>query len=267
MRKLFLISGLALLAVVSCRKDSIKPYSGENDSVCFVSQMTPFSFRGVVEDKKTFLIPLTLIGNVADYDREVSVRVMDSEKNTAVENKDFVLKSASVKAGATKGELEIEINNLPVGQEYLNVYLEIIPNVHFQAGYKEYMKTHVEWSESYVRPANQNVWFLWYNYLAPCYSRAYHEFLIQLFGDEIERAVYQPAQLETGENLVYWPVDMWYAAKRRLRQEVMDHDAQHPDQPLRHSNDYEWYKSTSVPVGEGIGYTGDLPPTILETLE
>ena len=260
------MTGLVLLSAVSCSKDPIKPYSGENDSICFAAQTSSFSFRGVAEDAKTFIIPLTLIGNVADYDREVSVRVMASDKNTAVENRDFVLKGAKVGAGQTGGELKIEISNLQTGQEYLNVYLEIIPNEHFQAGYKKYMSAHVEWSESYVRPTHEDVWSNWFLYLAPCYSRAYHEYLIQLFGEEVERAVRQPYYLEDDETLVYWPVDMWFGAQRKLRQEIMDHDAEHPDAPLRHSSDYEWYKSSNVPVGEGVKYTGALPPTFLETL-
>lgn len=266
MRKLFLLSGLVLLLAISCRKDEIDPYSGNDNSICFAAQSVSFSFRGMTEDKKTFIIPLTLIGHVVDYDREVTVKVLDSEKNTAVENTDFVLKKAMVKAGATKGELEIEINNLSLDKERLCVYLEIIPNSHFKTGYVKYMSALVEWSKTFVRPANENVWFLWYSYFSKCYSKAYHEFVVQTLGDEVDRAVASPSHLVEGEDLVYWPVDIWYASVRKLRQAVIDYDQKHPDAPLRHSSDYESYKSSAVPVGEGQKYTGDLPPTIIETL-
>ena len=97
MRNMLLMTGLVLLLSVSCKKDAIDPYSAENNSICFAAQSSSLSFRGVSDEKKSFFIPLTLIGCVADYDREVTIRVMDSDRNTAVENKDFVLKRAVVK--------------------------------------------------------------------------------------------------------------------------------------------------------------------------
>lgn len=263
MKKIIYIIFFAVLtAAVSCKQDPIKPYALEDSAVCFASQSSTFSFKGVTEDRLTFSIPLTLVGLVTDYDRPVDVRVHVADENTAVEGKDFTIKEAVVRAGASSGEVLVEINNLEEGVTSLSVLLEIVPNSHFIAGYKSFMVSRMLWSEEYTRPSEYNVWWNWYYYICPGYSRALHEFVVQVMGEEIEYAVSRPGYVTDG--LVYWVIDKWYATSRLVRQRVAEYDAAHPGEPLMHSEDYESYKGPKVAVG-----SGDKPekiPTIYETL-
>lgn len=263
MKRLLIISlFIAFLVSVSCTQDGIKPYNIEDSAICFANQSSTFSFKGVTEDKLTFTIPLTLVGVVADYDREVTVKVYDTEENTAVEGRDFVIKDAVVRAGELSGEIVIDINNLAEGVTNLNVILEILPNDHFRAGYKKLMTSRILWSEEYTRPSEYNVWWCWYYYICPGYSRALHEFVVQVMGEDIEVAVSRPGHVKDG--LVYWAVDKWYATSRLIRQKVAEYDSANPDNPLMHSEDYESYKGPSVAVGSG--QKPEKLPTVYETL-
>ena len=109
------------------------------------------------------------------------------------------------------------------------------------------------------------VWRYWYLYISHGYSRDFHKFLVEQYGDDIERYTCSKTYAEKDPTLIYKLPTWWFNVNREIRETVRDHDLAHPDAPYRHSADYESYKGYGVPVGEGDKAEG-LPPTFLETL-
>lgn len=258
------VLALCLGLAFSCQEIDIAPYSIDDSAVCFSATSSQFSMKGVSEDWITVQIPVTLIGPSADFDRDISIRIADAEGDTAVEGRDFEILSHSVPAGALGGYVEMKIKNLDEGVSRLRTTLEIVANENFQLGYPAYVSSHIEWSEEYVRP-EVGVWRYWYLYFCHGYSRRLHQLIVDTFGEEIETYTGAASYAKANPSLVMKMPTWWYEASRILYKTVRDYDSAHPEEPLRHSDDFQSYSGYSVAVGEGT--TPEVIPTIFETLE
>lgn len=257
---------LLIVFVSSCTKDEIETYSVDNSAMVFQSRTVSFSMRNMTETSAEFSIPLDLIGPITDYDRPVNVQVVDSEQSNAVEGTDFNIVDASIKAGAQTGEIILNINALPEGAENKAIVLQILPNEYFIAGYPDLSTSTVIWSNEYVRPANIKVWESWFTFFCTGYSKNLHKVILDVFGEEIEYTTHKrPTDAEEAQGYIFRNISWWYPASRQLREYVSDYDADHPDAPLMHSDDYEVYPSYQTPVGAGT--RPEVIPTILETLK
>ena len=259
MKKLLFILFAAPL-VLSCKQDSIKTYSVENSAINFNSTRNAISLIGVTDEKVELLVPVTLVGPVTDYDREITLSVEDS---TAHLGSDFRIVSSVLKAGEYKGIITLEVDKLPEDVTSRAATLSIVPNEHFIAGVPRYQKCIVAWSEEYARPA-VSVWHAWFLFFSKSYSKDFHKVLVEVFGPEIDTYVYKKSEAQDDPSKVFKMTDWWYAANARLYEYVSTYDKAHPDAPLMHSADYELYSSYLQPVGEGEH--SDNPPTILSTL-
>lgn len=265
MKKLFASILLPALAfcLASCEEVDIPVYKVEDSAVFFATRAVSYSLKGFTGAEKELEIPVSLIGPVCDYDREIKVAVVDTSFNTAAEGRDFTVVSAGVPAGALSGKVVLNVKNLAEDVDKLAVLLEIQPNDNFARKVSKSMTTQVVWSKEYVRPSDPLVWDSWFLFFSKSYSRNLHEIIVSLFGEEVEISS-QKTGARKREDLIYRQPSWWYAASRELFEYVRDYDKAHPDAPLMHSSDYELYQNSSVPVGEG--YTPDRIPTILETL-
>ena len=264
LKSIFLCIPLVLIAF-SCKKDEIDVYKVEDSAVQFTSQTNAFSLRGLMDPLDTLQVQLSLIGPIVDYDRPVSVTISDNPRNTAKENTDFRILEAVVRAGEMYGTIVIEVKNLQGDVDELVTTMRLQPNEHFRNGTKTLMSSIVSWSEAYARPTNFKVWESWYAFFSHGYSRNYHNILISIFGEEIEKMTYKSLlDGDIAEGLIREQVGWWYAAQRTLRDYVRNYDREHPDAPLMHSDDYEFYNSESTAVGNGT--KPDEIPTIYETL-
>ena len=88
--------------------------------------------------------------------------------------------------------------------------------------------------------------------------------MVSYFGEEIETYVVQQAPAKEDPTLTYKLPTWWYSATREFREWVKKTDAENPSNPLRHSDDYEQYRTYTTAHGEGE--KPDLIPTIYETL-
>ena len=252
----------AALTLFACSKSEIPVYRLEDSAVCFQQVNNNFSMRNMEEPTRDLTIPVVLIGQVTDYARPLTVTRDDG---TAVEGQDYSVVSAGVPAGSLTGAVVLRANRLE-GVTEKTLTLTLHPNEHFREGYPAKLKAHVIWTESYERPALQ-VWRYWYLYISHGYSREFHKFLVEQYGDDIERYTCSQAYARDYPelNLIYKLPTWWFNVNREIRETVRDHDLAHPDAPYRHSTDYESYKTYTVAVGEGNKADG-LPPTFLETL-
>ena len=254
-----------IVTMGSCRKSDIPVYEVKDSAVCFESRSTNFSLRGVEDEKVEFSVGVEMIGPVVDYDRMIDVRVVSDDSGTdAVEGVDFTIKSAMVAAGQMKGSVVLEVvNNLDDTVPSKTVTLEIVPNETFRLGYASYVRSVIQWSDTYVRPP-QPVWRGWFLYFSHYYSRAIHELYIEIFGESIENVVTTKTEATEG-GYEYKITTWWYSASRTLYDAVQQHDRENPDSPLMHSDDYMRYSSYETAAGNGE--KDDHTPTILETLE
>lgn len=248
----------------SCTEEDIPLYKVDDSAVYFATQTMNYSMKGFIGAEKNIEIPVTLIGPVCDYDREILVAVKDTSINTAQEGKDFTIVSACVPAGELAGKVVLNLKNLAEGTDKLSVMLEIRLNGSFAWNVSKSMTTNVIWSKEYVRPTEPLVWYDWYLFFSKSYSRNLHEIIVSIFGEDIERMSRENGA-KYRDDLIYHPqVTWWYAASRELYEYVSDHDKANPGAPLMHSSDYELYQNRDVPVGAGT--KPDRIPTILETL-
>ena len=267
MKSLKYISLIFCFYVASaCQKDEIEPYKVEDSAICFLAASNTFSMRGNTEPTMTFSIPMTLIGPVTDYDRLIDVSVVDNAGNTAIQNQDFRILESVVKAGAISGHITIEVNALSDETESMHTRLQINKNEYFRIGYPDKASSLIEWSSDYARPTNEKVWRGWFSYICHGYSKNYHKVLIEALGEEIDFAsLRKPTDDELEQGYFLKNIDWWLGASRTVVDYVENYDKNHPDAPLMHSDDYEVYKTYSVPVGEGT--KPETIPTILETLQ
>lgn len=256
-----LVLPLVLLLAGACQKDNIRTFAMEDSAVNFKARSSSFSMKGITEPTAEFSIPVEVVGIPADYDREIALEVKDS---TAVLGRDFTIVSAVIPAEALLGNIVIRVNQLTEEVPDRACTMLIKPNDFFRAGMPNYQKCIVSWTELYSRPAVYT-WRYWFLYLCPAYSQNLHKLLVEEFGLDVEKYTLSTGYLKEDPTLIFKSPTWWWSANRQLREVVAEHDAANPDAPYRHSNDYETYKTWTVPVGEGVR-PGGTPPTILETL-
>lgn len=255
-----LLTATLLLAAAACTRSEIQGFRLEDNAVCFQQVNNNFSMRAMTEDTRDLTIPVILIGQRVDYARPIS---FTRDDGTAVEGQDYTVVSAEVPAGAISGAIILRAKRLE-GVSEKSLTLTIHPNDDFREGYPGKMTATILWTESYERPLLP-VWRYWWLYFSHVYSREFHQFLVNQYGEEVERYTNSQAYVKEDPTLVYKLPTWWFAINRELRETVRDHDLAHPDAPYRHSADYESFKSYTVPVGEGEKFEGT-PPTFLETL-
>ncbi|MCQ2116321.1 MAG: DUF4843 domain-containing protein [Bacteroidales bacterium] len=248
-------------AISSCDSQEIPVYDVKNSIVYFESKSTDLSLRGVTDPTKDFKVSLSMFGPVCDYDRDITIEVVDSSFNNAVEGVDFEILSAKVPAGSMKGEMMVRLMNSD-NLEGKSVSLSIRENEHFQYLAKGASNTRMNWSKVYLRPTT-HVWYSWFLFISQGYSQKYHELLMSALGDEIEISSHRSAALKDPD-LMYHELSWWYTASREFYDFVKAHDLAHPDDPYMHSSDYEQYSVYTEPVGSGA--KPENIPTILSTL-
>ena len=254
---------LILISVFSCKQDDIDVYSMSNSAIVFNATSCSFSLKGVDSPEVTFHVPVTLIGPVADYDRPISFKVRPRDDDNAQEGVDFRVVNPVLKAGEMTTSIDVEVRNLDEGIEQMSTVLELQPNDYFIAGKPAYSISRILWSKQYVRPTYY-VWKDWYNFFCNGYSRNLHEVIVTVLGVEVEHYVSMMHYTKEDPSLTFKSPFWWFGASRMLREYVDKYDKEHPDAPLMHSEDYEFYPSFNYAVGEGK--KPETPPTILSTL-
>jgi len=254
---------LAGAVLFGCKEIDIPTFDSADTALCFAAQSSQFSMKGLSEEYLEVQIPVTLIGPESSVDRHFKVDTIAVEGSTAVKDMDFTIDEAVVEAEALQGYVALKLRKLRTGVTKLRATLRIYPTEDFKEGYPSYIKTTVEWSEEYVRP-EEGVWRYWYTFFCKGYSRNLHATIVQIFGPEVEFYTGGTGYVKKNPDLVMKMPTWWYEASRTLYQYVKKYDAEHPDAPLMHSDDYEVYTSYLTAVGEGK--KPETVPTVLETL-
>lgn len=259
MKRIFIIAALAA-ATVACTKSEIPTYDMKDCAVHFMTSSNSFSMKGVTEDEVEFRIPVVLTGQTAGYDRPIAIEVEDG---TAVQGRDYEIVKSSVDAGALEGSVVIRVKKFKDGVQSLSTRFSIVANEHFRLGFPANLSSSVTWSELYTRPEGY-VWNAWYLFFCKGYSQDFHKFVVETLGMEVEKYTSSTAGPKRDPSLTFKAPDYWYSANRQLWEAVEAYDKAHPDAPLRHSDDYMYYRTVNIAVGEGEKPAS--VPTIKETM-
>ena len=262
MRRAITISCAAALLLAGCAKSEIPVYKLEDSAVAFQQVTNNYSLRGMTEPERIINVAIQLIGPASEQARPIAIEI---EEVSAKQGVDFTVESCEVAAGALAGNLALKVKKFPEGVTSRSINVTLLTNEYLKQGYKPYLTANITWTDSYERPMEQ-VWRYWWLYLSKAYSRNYHKLLVEIYGDDIEKYCCSRSYAEQYD-LIYKLPTWWFSTNHELTEIVRKHDLANPGDPYRHSSDYETYSGFTKPVGSGDGLKeGDIPPTILETL-
>ena len=197
-RTAIIILGAALV-LSSCGKSEIPVYDLKDSAVSFKQITNNFSLRGMTEPERELVVEVSLIGPVSDVDRPISYRISGGD---AIEGTDFTVVSAMVPAGSIAGSIVLNVKKLPEGTSSRSVSFTIEPNDSFREGFSSFLTANVTWTDSYERPTLY-VWRYWHLYLSKGYSRAWNQFLVSIYGDEVELYTCSRTYATDNPSLIY----------------------------------------------------------------
>lgn len=258
--KRILICFAALLTFAACTIDNVEPYKVEDSAILFKDGSIRFSLRNYKEADPVLAVPVNLVGPATDYERKIYYEIVDSTANTAFEGKDFQIDSAMIRAGELKGFIYLKVAPL-MGDNVMTTTIRLLPSDDFHYEFKKNSLATISWSNGYTRPESY-VWRSWFLLFSPYYSTAYHKIVCDCLGDEVDQYTHFGGGRNEGYTLK--AITWWYAANRALRDYVEKYDAEHPGEPMMHSDDVLFFTGQYVSVADGI--KPETVPTIIETL-
>lgn len=160
MKKLY-IAVVLLSGLMACKKEDVKVYHGgdrvqftnPNPSLAYVgTQDFSFAAKGSPESA-TLYLPVDITGRVASFDREVKVEIIASE-TTAAKGVDFDFGSSVVKAGASKGTIELLLKKTAaLDKEVKTLAFRIVSSEHFGPGIEKQVTRKVNFFNFMVKPS------------------------------------------------------------------------------------------------------------------
>lgn len=126
-------------------------------------------------DAYNYNVPIRIIGNTVNHDREVNVSVLP-DSTTATSN-DYQIVGGIVKANEYTGFVTVKfINNEILKTKTLRLWLEIDNSKDFVKGNIENKTFELFWENRLAEPAN------WRHYGFGTYSSTIHKFMIEVLG-------------------------------------------------------------------------------------
>lgn len=151
---------LVIVSVASCKEnDDLSMY--ENDPKVYfwggVNTVTAdsigynFILLPTSQTKDTIYLPLRIMGDVADYDREVELEIVDS--SSAKEHIVFEIGPKKVRANSFTDSIPVYINRTPdMTTKILKLYVNLLPSKDFKVGYDQYKDFKVSITDQLVPP-------------------------------------------------------------------------------------------------------------------
>lgn len=144
------VAGFIFLQV-SCKKDEITSFSA-NSAVNFIGKTVDYSFLGNPENEYIQEVPVEIIGDAADHDREFNVVVVNDESTTAAVDQ-YQIIGGIIKAGEFKGKLSVKlINSDELNATKVNLKVRLVDSEDFRAGNVETREFIIGWTNLIVLP-------------------------------------------------------------------------------------------------------------------
>lgn len=259
---------VACLFFASCSDEEVAFYNAKDCALNFSATEVQYSYaKNLEKNDMVVQVPITVVGRATDFDREIAFTVVqDSNRNVA--DGDYSIAPALVKAGELSASLSVTVKySEDLADTSKRISIRLTENDYFTPGMEASNMASVLWTDQLVRPHQTTIWRTWWFWFGRTYSRSFHELLITVFGDDVEITSYYAITSVAEEHPEFVRVaalPYWYAANRKLRDYVEAYDKAHPDAPLMHSDDAQYYSSYATGVGQGVSRAGY---TIASTLD
>ena len=152
MKYIKLISLVVLLLgiLTSCEQEDIRSFEAE-PAVNFTQTTQTYSFLANPDDAEIIEIPVRIMGNAVDYDRNFDVEVIEE---TGVPEGSYEIMGGYVEAGEFEGVLEVKVFNAPVLENSeASITLELTNSEDFRAGNIGSRQYILNWTDQVVVPA------------------------------------------------------------------------------------------------------------------
>lgn len=260
-----MVSGLFM----ACADEEVEFYSAENGALDFAVSRVEYSYaKDTEKGDRVLQVPVNVVGPAVDYDRKMSFRVVTDSCQNVSDGDYSIADTCVVKAGELTANIDVQVHyteDLADTSKLLT--LQLLENEYFGIGLPASNMADVYWTDLLVRPHQASVWRAWWYFFGRTYSRNFHQVIVEALGEEVETYYFWSVAGIADEHPEFVRMTnqaWWYAANRKLREYVANYDAAHPDAPLMHSDDAEYFSSYSLPVGSGVSRADY---TIAETLD
>ena len=235
------------IMVFSCEENELMSLQADG-AVNFVNKSNMFSFIECTEDTYLYEADITIMGNVADFDRSVKVEaVLDSITSATPDQ--YEVQGGLIKANENTGKISVLLKNDPILEnETVSLKVKIVDSDDILAGNVEAIEHTISWNDQIEMPSSW--WYFTYFY-SKKHSPACLKVIYQVTGIK-DLSNYSKVR-EIGMTKVQ-------ALAVKFGDYVKQYNLDHPDEPLRHSGNYEGL------YGKEAGlYEGDLIEPVLYT--
>lgn len=270
-----IINTIAVLLIAgfsaACQQEKIPTFNSEYDSARFPEKqvennepngynyqmkqfLTTYSFiTDPGASSHDFSIPVMLVGNVSDRDREVNCTI-DAEKTTAAPDSYKILQG-KIPAGKIQGEIIVRLLNTEnLKKEDVALCIKIVDSKDIHAGPDSHISALITWGNRLPAPEKWQL-LITYNMLiegAPTFNDSSNEYfssaalgaIIKAFNwydwddKEVHGADHNSSFMQSYKYLPrYTIIEKGGAYKvwaKRLAAYIDEYNAQHPDKPLIH---------------------------------
>lgn len=145
-----------LFICIGCKKDEITGFS-DYAAINITKNKIEYSFiHNNKAEKDTVYVPLRIIGETKNYDREVAMEIVADSLTTA-EPSEYRYIDGYVKAGAFDGVLRFEVFKKPeLDTSSLAVHIRITDSKDFKTGNTESSECIISWTNTLIRPPYWN---------------------------------------------------------------------------------------------------------------
>jgi hypothetical protein len=182
MNKLIAILLVALVGsafVYGCEQTNVSSFDPESFSaVNFQTDSLSYSFLENSEDSYVQEVPVQIIGDSTNADREFSVEVIEDSLTTA-EASDYEIQGGVIPAGSFEGTLFIELYNSEKLQDSeVSLHLRVVDSGNLEAGNEESDDFVMYWTDKVIVPA----WTYYSFFFCPNPSTAAYRAIVESTG-------------------------------------------------------------------------------------
>ncbi len=211
------------LAMYSCKKDELKPFSGA-PAINFVSKTATYSFLGNLDNEYIYNIDVNISGLASENDRAFSAEVVTDENTTAT-SAEFEILGGIVPANSYKGTLKVKVKNSPaLDTKVVQVKLKLSKGEDFVGGNAESNTFILGWTNEVVVPSYKT---LYQGYFVTPLSKNAYKIIVATTG---------LTTLSTADRTALGGVDAVVALATVFGDYVKQWNLDHPNDLLRHDD-------------------------------
>ena len=166
-RKILVLGLLTLTSLNSCKKEEIPYFTGDNSANFWLHSLNHslFGASSAQLPQDTIVLNLSIVGEMANYDRVVKAVVEEDAPGTAEAQRlttatpnQYKILDGIIPANKLKGEIRVVVKNddILATKEDLKLRIKMADNKDFKIGLKENNYINLKWSRLILQPSTWN---------------------------------------------------------------------------------------------------------------